>query len=583
MHDRPTDSMRGRARATTLTLALFSLLGACADPGSPPADAAPLDVAEVAPPDVAPSPDLVDAPEPVDVRDVAAVDVDVADAATATDPCAAGAVVDLDTAGAREGATLVYRGTTADAPGAQTWAPRADCVPVGRVIRSVAHRLRTTAATNLRVDVVGPPDGTHDVVLYIHNACTPATPAQFCTTSSLRAAEAGNLINRIPAGTVVWIVVSTLAKAEGDPGRPYTLRLTSHPVQGQGDVCDNIYRNCATGLGCVFPRGESEGTCQADGTVVGARCRTLAPQCDGDLSCTSSVCQRVVRPGESCFPRESTCPTGSTCITERTGWADGRCIATGTTGGFCTPSAPCTDGSECTSTTGTGTCQRRVEVGQVCNTPGVLCVTGARCTLTTAAPAEPVFRCVAPGAAAGAACADVEPRCAAGLRCTAAAGQGICRAPATDRCATRGSDCGEGRVCAITTISEGRCVSWTREGTAPNSTVAQAEAPRAPPFAVRGALLPAGDMDCFTIEQRAPGRLLYQVQDGTGACVQATALTVLTTPDRPQVSAFVGGCLLSSATNNALRRPAGRYVVCVTAPLNATGALDYFLTVTAEP
>jgi hypothetical protein len=90
-------------------------------------------------------------------------------------------------------------------------------------------------------------------------------------------------------------------------------------------------------------------------------------------------------------------------------------------------------------------------------------------------------------------------------------------------------------------------------------------------------------MDCFTIEQRAPGRLLYQVHDGTGARVQATALTVFTTPDRPQVSAFVGGCLLSNATNNALRRSAGRYVVCVTAPINDTGALDYFLTVTAEP
>jgi hypothetical protein len=113
--------------------------------------------------------------------------------------------------------------------------------------------------------------------------------------------------------------------------------------------------------------------------------------------------------------------------------------------------------------------------------------------------------------------------------------------------------------------------------------VATAEAPRRPPFAVRGALLTAGDTDCFTIEMTAPGRLVHQVQDGTNICVVGTAQTTFTTPDRQRISVAVDGCGLSAATNNALRRPAGRYVVCVSTPSNRAGALDYFLTVTAEP
>jgi hypothetical protein len=452
------------------------------------------------------------------------------------------------------------------------------------VIRSVAHRFVVSAPTNLLVTAEGAAGLPHDIALYVHNGCTPLTPAQFCGTTTFRSPQAGNIVSRIPAGTTVWIIVSSIAKSDGDPGAPYSLRLVERPVQGLGEACDNLDLLCGTGLGCVFPTGESVGACAADGAVVGARCRSAAPQCDGDLACVGSLCLRRVAAGGRCVPRESTCQSNGRCALDEPGWAGGTCPALGTVGSTCTATAPCTDGSTCAGSV-SGYCQRIAALNEPCLLNGsVTCGGGASCVLVTPPGEAPSFRCAADGSAAGTSCAAAEPRCAAGLRCSAERGRGWCRAPATDRCDPRlASDCGDGRVCAITAPGEGRCVAWTRESSAFNDTVPAAEAARVPPFAVRGALLPSGDQDCYLIDQRAPGRLVYQVHDGTGACTAATALTAFTTPDRPRVSTFPDGCLGSLSTNNALRRPAGRYVVCVLTPSNFLGALDYVFTVTAEP
>jgi hypothetical protein len=139
------------------------------------------------------------------------------------------------------------------------------------------------------------------------------------------------------------------------------------------------------------------------------------------------------------------------------------------------------------------------------------------------------------------------------------------------------SDCGAGRVCAATDLYAGRCVAWAREGAADNGGEGRAEAPRALPFAVRGALLPQGDVDCYGAELAREGTLAFRVHDGTGRCLAGASPTVTVYGAheiQPVVSAPGCGGLLGGA---GYRLPAGRYAVCVQHGAGAP-VLDYFLT-----
>lgn len=562
------------------------LLIGCGEPatvardGAPLADALRVDAAA----EDAVTVDVVDA-TPEDATPAA---VDGRDATAITNPCAAEALIDLRARGTREGQITTYRGTTANAPPDVRWAPPADCLPGGTAIRTVAHRFVTGAAVStLYVGAEG--DGVaHDLALYVHRACTPAMPPQFCTTGNLYTAQAGNQITSVPPNTTVWIAVSTLAKSSGAPGLPYRLQVTESPVRLAGERCDGTsLARCAAGLSCARRAGYFEGTCAADGTAPTTPCRASTPRCDDGLSCFSDTCLYASPEGGPCVTGAASdrlCETGLRCVSLDPLAREGVCVAAGAPGNTCSSTVACVDGAACSSPTGTGTCIRTVGLGERCE-HGLRfrCAAGLTCALHDAAQSPPEYRCAAPGTAAGTPCADAEPRCADGLRCSAARGFGHCRAPATDACNPRvASDCGEGRVCARSGPVTGRCVAWSLERSADNNGVVTAEAPRRPPFAVRGALLPDGDRDCYGIELTETSRLVYQVQNGLGACVSDTALTTLTTPDRPRISAFVDGCNTTD-TQNALVRPPGRYVLCVFSPLNSIGARDYVATFTAEP
>ena len=191
--------------AACASLACVAQLQGCVDdPAPPPIDGgASVDapdvptLADVAPAD---TPAVVDGPTVVDAPDVPAV----------TDPCAPGAVIDLNRVASREGGVYVYQGSNAGAPASQVWAPRADCVPAGRVIRSVAHRFVVSAPTNLFLTAEGAAGQPYDLALYANGSCNLTAPAQFCSVSTVRAPQAGNILSRVPAGTTVWIVVSAI-------------------------------------------------------------------------------------------------------------------------------------------------------------------------------------------------------------------------------------------------------------------------------------------------------------------------------------------------------------------------------------
>jgi hypothetical protein len=519
-----------------------------------------------------------------DVADAAA---DASEAAVVTNPCAAEASVDLRQRGVREGPTTTYRGTTANAPPDVRWAPPADCLPAGTAIRTVAHRYVTgPTTTTLYVGAEG--DGpAHDLALYVHRACTPAMPPQFCTTGNFYTSQAGSQVTSVPPNTTVWIAVSTIAKAAGAPGLPYRLQVTEAPVRLAGERCDGTtLARCAAGLTCARRAGYFEGTCAADGTAATTPCRASTPRCDDGLTCVNNVCMNTSPEGGPCVTGASSdrlCEGGLRCVALDPLARDGVCVAAGAPGSTCSSTVSCIEGATCSAPSNTGSCTRTVELGERCE-HGLRyrCAAGLTCALHDATQRPPEYRCAAPGTVAGTPCADAEPRCATGLQCSAARGPGFCRAPATDACNPRlASDCGEGRVCARIGPITGRCVAWSLEGTADNDGVVTAEAPRRPPFAVRGALLPDGDRDCYGIELTETSRLVYQVQNGLGACVNDTALTTLTTPDRPRISVFVDGCVTTD-TQNALVRPPGRYVLCVFSPTNSVGARDYVATFTAE-
>lgn len=579
--------LRGRFVLRPLLVVAAAMPACGGDASTPPADASVDHASDVAAmPDVAPDTLQDAAPEaaivdaPPDLAPEAAADV------PPPDLCAASSVIDLDAMGTRSGSTLVYRGTTVHADGTQVWPPAMGCVRVGRVIRSVAHRLRTEHLSHLAILAAPRGADAPPLAVYVHSACRPSAAPLNCSSSLPNVPEAGNTITNIPAGTTVWIVVSTLSKGDGDPGGDYELRVTESPVRMEGEMCDNnAVGTCVTGLNCVRSPGESIGRCVQVGTVAGAAARSSGVACDAPLRSLGGTCQTPAAVGEACLAGYSFCNTPATCLLDDANWPGGHCVAPGALGGTCSVAMPCADGLSCTVTSGTATgiCFREVAVGDACvPNASVSCAAPAVCVLQDASARPPTYRCAAPGSAAGAACASTTPRCAEGLRCSAERGIGYCRAAATDRCVPRvgAADCGAGRVCAVSGPTEGRCVAWSQEPEENNDFVALAATARQPPFAVRGALLPAPDIDCYAIELRETGRLVFGVQDGIGRCpLDASVLIALTTPDRPRTIARFSACT-QLQTINAQRRPPGTYVLCVSGP---NPVVDYVLTVTAEP
>lgn len=528
-------------------------------------------VAEASAPDVAPDEGAPDVP--VDRG---------ADIPEVTDPCAAGAIVDLDRRGTRSGGRTVYAGTTASGPSAALWTPAATCLATGRAIRAVVHRYTTRSAVNLRVTTVGGPDAGHDTVLWFARTCTPTTAAvRACSDDALASPQSRINIYQVAAGSTLHLVVATVATREGDPGRPYQLTVDEFPTPQEGEACtDSVIRTCAAGLSCVEPRDSVAGVCRADGTVPGARCRTAGAACDEGLTCVGTTCLRAVSAGQDCRAGATTCGSLRCVNFDAANPRGGICMGPGEPGGACAEGG-CSLGLRCSlaapTATNPGVCQLHARAGDECDPLGVraLCDAPDECVPDPAVPAR--FRCAAPGTAAGARCRG--GGCDGDLRCNAAAGLGYCRAAATTSCVPTlaGSDCGAGRTCAASGLLTGTCVAWARESEADNDDVAHAEAPRTLPLAIRGALLPAGDVDCFRVELGHDGPLAFRVHDGTGRC-HGGPQPFVQVLDADELEGFASypGC--NATGTNGLRLRAGRYTVCVN---SGAPVLDYFLTLAA--
>ncbi len=89
-----------------------------------------------------------------------------------------------------------------------------------------------------------------------------------------------------------------------------------------GAACDRLRTRCGTGLSCVLAAGsQTMGTCQPDGSVAGAECRTGDMPCASGLTCNGSalsggVCQRAAMAGMACDPINGTtaCPAMQYCL-----------------------------------------------------------------------------------------------------------------------------------------------------------------------------------------------------------------------------------------------------------------------------
>jgi hypothetical protein len=132
----------------------------------------------------------------------------------------------------------------------------------------------------------------------------------------------------------------------------------------------------------------------------------------------------------------------------------------------------------------------------------------------------------ADGSAPGAACRAAAPRCDGTLRCSAAAGAGVCQADGeAGACDPRtlALGCAAGQVCHATGFNTGRCATPTAE-VEPNDRVSLSQSLAGPSASVRGSL-PSGDLDCVSVEVTAGSRLVARAAGANGLCPN-TALTL---------------------------------------------------------
>jgi hypothetical protein len=104
-------------------------------------------------------------------------------------------------------------------------------------------------------------------------------------------------------------------------------------VVAMGAACDRLRTRCAEDASCVLAMGsQTMGTCQPDGSVAGAQCRSGDMPCAMGLTCTGSAlsggtCARTVAAGAACDPMNGTtiCPMGQYCLA--TTFNTGTCVA----------------------------------------------------------------------------------------------------------------------------------------------------------------------------------------------------------------------------------------------------------------
>ncbi len=279
---------------------------------------------------------------------------------------------------------------------------------------------------------------------------------------------------------------------------------------------------CPEESSCQWVDGANR--CARTGTR-GSDCRDDAPRCDDGLSCVHTRfgdhCRATVAAGARCDPWgfRDACATGSVCALSPLGGA-GSCVAPGSVAGApCIPGSGtrCAAGLECRlSLDGeTELCVRAVDPGGRCDPLDGTSI----CSMDTDCSPNAALTdglCAAPGAAAGAACRGVAPRCDTGLSCSVESGIGRClRAVATGAaCDLRyySTRC-MGGGCSADSATTATCRAATAE-TEPNDTPATGTSLAATAVVLTGSLAAPDARDCVRVTLPAGASLVAETFTG---------------------------------------------------------------------
>ncbi len=396
------------------------------------------------------------------------------------------------------------------------------------------------------------------------------------------------------------------------PGTGLTCRTTDtgsiclFAAQADGP-CNTWDSICPMGQSCVANApGLRAGTCRPSGTVAGSACVNV--MCSGmGLTCNTTndvnICVGAVMTGQACS-FANPCPMGNTCYLQRPENRDtGVCFAPGLEGGPCRlTGAACDSGLSCTqmmpTMENTGRCVRRVAVGMPCSLFGVMtCMEGATCIRNGSTGL--MGTCRAAGTAAGTACRETGTRCDMGLTCTTMTGPGVCYRETTTACDPRylTARCPMGQSCRATSLDTGTCAMLPGRETEPNDAIATATPLMGMAGSIQGGLT-RFDLDCYSLEIPANGRLFARANTPAGGCATSGWSVDLFSP--------AGRLLGTNSTSGALAcpmidgndsgmpalfpwardLPAGRYNLCIRSPATDRAATpDYVLdwSVTAAP
>lgn len=401
-------------------------------PDDAPLDA-PADRAEApldAPPDALPD-------APPDALPDAAPDAPL-DVSLPTDPCAPGALIDLNAAGAVAGITTTYLASNAAAPDTAPLVPT-QCMLATPVRRLRAFRYVTRTRSRLRVSTEASAT-TFDTVAWALDRCAPTGATPLGCDDNGFIPRSLFVTATLPAGTTVFVLVGGVDGASGN----FSLAVSELPLVATGGACDTARRAnaCAEGDSCRGSSGAAQcltdlpsgapcvsgsGPACAAGTVCSPSCRgsfcrpegvlngpcratTGAGTCDPGLACSGNACRTAVALGARCDGLTNACPLGSTCNSVD---FSSRCLADGERGGRCRTGAgvtPCDAGLACASPA--DRCVRMVASGGACDGSTARCaVAGEECVRSGTE-----SLCVRPGAFRGR-CASSGTACDAGLVC----------------------------------------------------------------------------------------------------------------------------------------------------------------------
>nr|MBK7067402.1 hypothetical protein [Deltaproteobacteria bacterium] len=258
----------------------------------------------------------------------------------------------------------------------------------------------------------------------------------------------------------------------------------------------------------------------------GSDCRDDAPRCDDGLSCVHTRfgdnCRATVASGARCDPWgfRDACAAGFVCALSPLGGA-GTCVTPGSVAGSpCMPGAAtrCAAGLECRpSPDGENeVCvSTALPAGRCDPLDGTtICSMDTDCAPNTAL-TDGV--CAAPGAAAGAACRGVAPRCDTGLSCSLESGGGRClRTVATGAaCDLRyySTRC-MGGGCAADSATTATCRAATAETEPNDSPAAGTSLAGAAAVVLAGSLSGADVRDCVRVTIPAGASLVAETFTG---------------------------------------------------------------------